>query len=265
MAEGRAALENGELPLAASKFRQPSSSSRIGSTPTSGDALAKQGDAQAPGRLPKGRRTEPADLSAKASQRCCGAVRLDRRDCGGRSRDGQPRRRHSPGEVQGSRAAARRVRQGAAVDRRGAGMRSATASSRSRRSASRSRRWRSRCELDIRNAEAHKILGRNLMIIGRFDAAQVEFEQAPALQAGFRRSSTTTSASCSRSRTTGSPRGSAFEAALRLDPAYVEAIDALGFALEALGDDAGAVAGVREGGRVERGAARARSPRRTST
>ncbi len=32
-------------------------------------------------------------------------------------------------------------------------------------------------ELDIRNAEAHKILGRNLMIIGRFDAAQVEFEQ----------------------------------------------------------------------------------------
>ncbi len=33
-------------------------------------------------------------------------------------------------------------------------------------------------ELDIRNAEAHKILGRNLMIIGRFDAAQLEFEQA---------------------------------------------------------------------------------------
>ena len=32
-------------------------------------------------------------------------------------------------------------------------------------------------ELDIRNAEAHKTLGRNLMIIGRFDAAQVEFEQ----------------------------------------------------------------------------------------
>ena len=40
-----------------------------------------------------------------------------------------------------------------------------------------SRRSRSRCELDVRNAEAHKILGRNLMIIGRFDAAQVEFEQ----------------------------------------------------------------------------------------
>jgi len=32
-------------------------------------------------------------------------------------------------------------------------------------------------QLDIRNAEAHKILGRDLMLIGRFDAAQVEFEQ----------------------------------------------------------------------------------------
>jgi len=32
-------------------------------------------------------------------------------------------------------------------------------------------------QLDIKNAEAHKILGRDLMIIGRFDAAQTEFEQ----------------------------------------------------------------------------------------
>ena len=33
-------------------------------------------------------------------------------------------------------------------------------------------------QLDLKNAESHKILGRNLMIIGRFDAAQIEFEQA---------------------------------------------------------------------------------------
>src|SRR5207249_2028408 len=32
------------------------------------------------------------------------------------------------------------------------------------------------------------------------------------------------------------------EEAIRLDPSYMEAYDALGFALEALGDDAGAVA-----------------------
>ena len=41
-------------------------------------------------------------------------------------------------------------------------------------------------QLDIKNAEAHKILGRTLMIIGRFDAAQLEFEQGIRLQAGLR-------------------------------------------------------------------------------
>ena len=32
-------------------------------------------------------------------------------------------------------------------------------------------------QIEIRNAEAHKILGRDLMMIGRFDKAQIEFEQ----------------------------------------------------------------------------------------
>src|SRR6185437_15636668 len=36
-------------------------------------------------------------------------------------------------------------------------------------------------QLDVRNAEAHKVLGRDLMIIGRFDAAKVEFEQGARL------------------------------------------------------------------------------------
>ena len=100
-------------------------------------------------------------------------------------------------------------------------------------------------ELDIRNAEAHKILGRNLMIIGRFDAAQIEFEQGLRYKPDSAESCTTTSASSSRSRTTGSRAQEAFEAALRIDPSYIEAIDALGFALEALGDDAGAMAHTR--------------------
>jgi tetratricopeptide (TPR) repeat protein len=38
------------------------------------------------------------------------------------------------------------------------------------------------------------------------------------------------------------PARKALEAAVRLDPSYVEAVDALGFALEALGDDQGALA-----------------------
>ena len=54
--------------------------------------------------------------------------------------------------------------------------------------------------------------------------------------------STTTSASSFRSRTTGSRRGRRSTRRFGSIPSYVEALDALGFALEALGDDAGAIA-----------------------
>lgn len=96
-------------------------------------------------------------------------------------------------------------------------------------------------QLDIRNAEAHKILGRNLMIIGRFDAAQVEFEQ------GLRYKPDSAELHYNLGKLFSiqdnwEPARKAFDAALKVDPDYVEAIDALGFALEALGDDAGAVA-----------------------
>ena len=109
-------------------------------------------------------------------------------------------------------------------------------------------------ELDIRNAEAHKILGRTLMIIGRFDAAQIEFEQ------GIRYKPDSAELHYNLGKLFSiqdnwEPARKAFEAALRIDPSYVEALDALGFALEALGDDAGAVANVREGDRAERRAA----------
>ncbi|MGH9373008.1 MAG: tetratricopeptide repeat protein [Vicinamibacterales bacterium] len=95
-------------------------------------------------------------------------------------------------------------------------------------------------ELDIRNAEAHKILGRNLMIIGRFDAAQVEFEQ------GIRYKPDSAEMHYNLGKLFSiqdnwEPARKAFESAVRLDPSYIEAVDALGFALEALGDDAGAV------------------------
>ena len=96
-------------------------------------------------------------------------------------------------------------------------------------------------ELDLRNAEAHKILGRDLMIIGRFDAAQVEFEQ------GIRYKPDAADIHFNLGKLFSiqdnwEPARKAFEAALRIDPSYIEALDALGFALEALGDDAGAVA-----------------------
>ena len=96
-------------------------------------------------------------------------------------------------------------------------------------------------ELDIRNAEAHKTLGRNLMIIGRFDAAQVEFEQ------GLRYKPESAEIHYNLGKLFSiqdnwEPARKEFEAALRTDPKYVEALDALGFALEALSDEAGAVA-----------------------
>jgi tetratricopeptide (TPR) repeat protein len=96
-------------------------------------------------------------------------------------------------------------------------------------------------ELDVRNADAHKTLGRTLMIIGRFDAAQVEFEQ------GLRYKPDSAEIHYNLGKLFSiqdnwEPARKAFEAALRIDPSYIEALDALGFALEALDDDAGAVA-----------------------
>jgi len=96
-------------------------------------------------------------------------------------------------------------------------------------------------ELDIRNAEAHKILGRDLMIIGRFDAAQIEFAQAIRYKPDSAESYYNLGKLFSV-QDNWEPARKAFESALQIDPAYVEAMDALGFALEALGEDEHAVA-----------------------
>jgi tetratricopeptide (TPR) repeat protein len=96
-------------------------------------------------------------------------------------------------------------------------------------------------QLDIRNAEAHKILGRTLMIIGRFDAAQVEFEQGIRLKPDSAELHYNLGKLFSV-QDNWEPARKALETAVHLDPKYLEALDALGFALEALGDDAGAVA-----------------------
>ena len=76
------------------------------------------------------------------------------------------------------------------------------------------------------------------MIVGRFDAAQIEFEQAIRYKPDSADSYYNLGKLLSI-QDTWEPARKAFEAALRIDPAYIEAIDALGFALEALGDDGG--------------------------
>jgi tetratricopeptide (TPR) repeat protein len=100
-------------------------------------------------------------------------------------------------------------------------------------------------QLDVKNVEAHKILGRNLMIIGRFDAARTEFEQAIRYKPDSAESHYNLGKLFSMQDDWERAR-KAFEATLRIDSSYLEAVDGLGFALEALGDDAGAVARYQE-------------------
>jgi tetratricopeptide (TPR) repeat protein len=95
-------------------------------------------------------------------------------------------------------------------------------------------------QLDVKNAEAHKILGRDLMLIGRFDAAQIEFEQ------GINYSPESAEMHYNLGKLFSmqdnwAPARKQFEEARQIDPNYVENLDALGMALEALGDDAAAV------------------------
>ena len=121
-------------------------------------------------------------------------------------------------------------------------------------------------ELDVTNAEAHKILGRDLMIIGRFDAAQIEFEQAIRYKPDSSESYYNLGKLLSV-QDNWEPARKAFESALRIDPQYVEAMDALGFALEALGEDDARRDDLSESGCAQRRAARhvraaAREPER---
>jgi len=95
-------------------------------------------------------------------------------------------------------------------------------------------------ELDKTNADAHKVLGRDLMIIGRFDAARLEFEQAARLNPKSPEMPYNLGKLYSIQDNWADAKRE-FETAIRLDPNYMEAHDGLGFAREALGDDAGAV------------------------
>jgi tetratricopeptide (TPR) repeat protein len=93
--------------------------------------------------------------------------------------------------------------------------------------------------LNVKNADSHKILGRDLMAIGRFDAAQTEFEQASVFAPQSSESHYDLGKLFSLQDNWLAARKQ-FEEAIRLEPSYLEAIDSLGFAQEALGDDAAA-------------------------
>lgn len=99
--------------------------------------------------------------------------------------------------------------------------------------------------LDVTNAEAHKVLGRDLMMIGRFDAAQKEFELAEKYDPKSAENPFNLGRLFSI-QDLWAPARAAFERAIERDPAYMEAYDGLGFALEALGEDEGAMGAYRK-------------------
>jgi tetratricopeptide (TPR) repeat protein len=94
--------------------------------------------------------------------------------------------------------------------------------------------------LDATNADAHKILGRDLMAIGRFDAAQKEFEQAIHYAPNSSESHYDLGKLFSL-QDNWIAADKEFREAVRIDAGYLEAIDSLGFAQEALGKNDAAV------------------------
>jgi tetratricopeptide (TPR) repeat protein len=95
-------------------------------------------------------------------------------------------------------------------------------------------------ELNANNAEAHKVLGRALSVVGRYDFAEREFKEALRLSPG----SAEIHYNLGRLYAIQDDFHHAkqeLETATRLDPMYMEAYNAYGFALEALGNDASAV------------------------
>jgi len=89
-------------------------------------------------------------------------------------------------------------------------------------------------QLDIKNAEAHKVLGRDMMLIGRFDAARIEFQQ------GIRYDPRSAELQYNLGKLYSiqdnwAQAKTCFEKAIALDTSFMEAYDGLGLALESLG------------------------------
>ncbi|HWO31073.1 MAG TPA: tetratricopeptide repeat protein, partial [Candidatus Acidoferrum sp.] len=96
-------------------------------------------------------------------------------------------------------------------------------------------------ELNVDNPEAHKILGRDFVVIGKFDYAQTELEAAARLKPNSAEIHNSLGEVYS-GRDMFKEAKSEFTAAIRLDPEYAEAYNALGFTEESLGDDTAALA-----------------------
>ena len=95
-------------------------------------------------------------------------------------------------------------------------------------------------QLDVNNAEAHKILGLDCTIVSRFDLAETEFREAARLEPG----SAEIHYFLARTYYTRGVYPLAreeFEAAIQRDASYMKAYNNLGLTMEILGDNSTAV------------------------
>jgi tetratricopeptide (TPR) repeat protein len=95
-------------------------------------------------------------------------------------------------------------------------------------------------ELNVDNPEAHKILGRDFVVIGKFDYAQTELQQAARLKPQSAEIHYSLGEVYS-GRDMFKEAKTEFTTTIQLDSKYPEAYNALGFAEESLGDDAAAL------------------------
>jgi tetratricopeptide (TPR) repeat protein len=95
-------------------------------------------------------------------------------------------------------------------------------------------------ELNVDNPEAHKILGRDFVVIGKFDYAQTELQQAARLKPQSAEIHYSLGEVYS-GRDMFKEAKSEFATTIQLDSKYAEAYNALGFADESLGDDTAAL------------------------
>jgi tetratricopeptide (TPR) repeat protein len=92
-------------------------------------------------------------------------------------------------------------------------------------------------QLDVDNAPAHMLLGREFCIIGRTDMALREFEEASRLEPNS--ADAYYNIGRVHAMEDDFPKARVeLEKAIQIDPNYMEAYNALGFAMEAVGDDA---------------------------
>jgi superkiller protein 3 len=104
-------------------------------------------------------------------------------------------------------------------------------------------------ELNVNNAEGHKILGKDFVIIGKYDYAQTELQQAVRLKPESAEIHYSLGEVYS-TRDMFQAAKSEFTAAIQRDATFAEAYNALGFTDESLGDDPAALEAYQKAIRV---------------